>query len=60
MILLPFTLSAGARGGYRNPSLIAMFCVGGICMISFFVYECNFAPYPVLPRRVLNKTFIIW
>ncbi|GAA5876135.1 hypothetical protein JCM8547_003375 [Rhodosporidiobolus lusitaniae] len=33
LILLPFSLYSGVKGGYNNPSLIAMFVVGALCLI---------------------------
>jgi len=36
-----------------------MFVVGGICLISYAVYELKYATFPSMPRRLLyNKTFI--
>ena len=39
-------------------SLIAMFVVGGIIMIAFFTWEFKFATFPLMPRRVMNKTMV--
>ncbi|GAA5990182.1 hypothetical protein JCM11641_004247 [Rhodosporidiobolus odoratus] len=59
LLLLPFSLSSGAKGGYNNPSLIAMFAVGCICLILYPIYEYYFAKYPSAPIRLIkNKTFI--
>ncbi|GAA5919489.1 hypothetical protein JCM6882_008651, partial [Rhodosporidiobolus microsporus] len=35
LVLLPFTLYKNADKGWRNPSLIAMFVVGGLILIAF-------------------------
>lgn len=37
LLLLPFSLRAGAEGGWRNPSLIAMIVVGGLLLIAYMV-----------------------
>ncbi|KAK6903936.1 hypothetical protein I203_107447 [Kwoniella mangroviensis CBS 8507] len=57
-ILSPFTLNTTAKGGYTNPSLIALFAVGGILFIAFCAYEWKVASHPIMPSRVMNKTFI--
>ena len=57
-ILTPFTLSSTAKGGYTNPSLIALLCVGGVCFIAWTVWDGFFAAYPIMPRRILNRTFL--
>lgn len=60
LLLLPFSLYSSAIGGYSNPSLIAMFVVGGVLLILYAVYELKFAPFPSMPKRVLmNRTFIV-
>lgn len=59
LLLLPFSLYEYAKGGLSNPSMIAMIVVGGVLLIAYVIYECWFAPFPLLPRRVLlNRTFI--
>lgn len=58
LLLLPFSLYTGAQGGYSNPSLIAMFVVGGILLIAYSVYEIWYCPFPSMPKRVFNRTFI--
>ncbi|KAK7033011.1 hypothetical protein R3P38DRAFT_3313100 [Favolaschia claudopus] len=58
LILLPFTLYTTADHGWNNPSLIAMFVVGGILLIAFGGWEFKGASHPIMPRRVLNKTFL--
>ncbi|GAA5919881.1 hypothetical protein JCM6882_001989, partial [Rhodosporidiobolus microsporus] len=58
LILLPFPLSGTAKGGYSNRSLIAMFVVGGVLLISYIIYEIKWAKYPSSPRRILfNRTW---
>ncbi|GHJ87473.1 hypothetical protein NliqN6_3875 [Naganishia liquefaciens] len=58
LMLLPFTLSAGAKGGYDNPSMIAMFVCGGCIFIFFCVWEWKFANYPLQSKHVLNRSFL--
>ncbi|WVQ79992.1 hypothetical protein IAT38_002093 [Cryptococcus sp. DSM 104549] len=58
MLLSPFTLSSTAQGGYKNPSLIAMLVVGGVLFIAFCLWEWKFTAFPIMPRRVFNKTFL--
>ncbi|GAA5919883.1 hypothetical protein JCM6882_001990 [Rhodosporidiobolus microsporus] len=59
LLLLPFSLQSGAKGGYSNPSLIAMFAVGSICLLAYVPYEFYLAKYPSFPRRLLyNRTFM--
>ncbi|WWC85163.1 uncharacterized protein L201_000020 [Kwoniella dendrophila CBS 6074] len=57
-ILTPFTLSTTAKGGYTNPSLIALLVVGGILFIATLVWEWKFASHPIMPLRIFNRTFI--
>jgi hypothetical protein len=35
-----------------------MFVVGGITMIAFFTWEWKFASFPLMPRRVMNRTMV--
>ncbi|KAJ9126987.1 hypothetical protein QFC24_001218 [Naganishia onofrii] len=58
LMLLPFTLSASADNGYKNPSMIAMFVVGGVLFIFFCVWEWKFANYPLQSKHVLNRSFL--
>merc|ERR1711977_606559 len=59
LLLLPFSLQAGADNGYKNPSLIAMFVVGSLCLVAYCGYEAVWAKYPTAPIRLLkNRTFI--
>lgn len=58
LILLPFSLYKTAEDSWRNPSIIAMFVVGGILLISFIVFEIYIAPYPCLHKSAFNRTVI--
>lgn len=57
-LLSPATLSTTAKGGYTNPSLIAMYVVGGVLFFAFLAWEFFFAAYPIMPKRVMNRTFL--
>lgn len=59
LLLLPFSLAGSADNGWRNPSLIAMIIVGGLLVIAFFVYEIYYAPFPAMPKRILNVTLVM-
>ncbi|QRG37492.1 hypothetical protein FDK38_001867 [Candidozyma auris] len=59
LLLLPFSLQPYAKDGWGNPSLIAMLVVGPVLLVVFVIYEFFFAPFPLMPRRILyNKTFV--
>lgn len=58
LVLLPLSLYYNASNQWKNPSLIAMFVVGGIFLIAFLVIEICFSPYPIMPKRDWNKTLI--
>ncbi|KAH3684753.1 hypothetical protein WICPIJ_004284 [Wickerhamomyces pijperi] len=59
LLLLPFSLTNTAIGGYSNPSLIAMFVVGGVLLVVYSVYELWIAKYPSMSKKVLlNRTFM--
>jgi hypothetical protein len=58
LLLTPATLEQLAKGGYKNPSLIAMYCVGGVLFIAFVVWDTRYARSPIFPRRLVNRTFV--
>ncbi|KAM0789489.1 hypothetical protein ACM66B_000309 [Microbotryomycetes sp. NB124-2] len=58
LILLPFTLSSGAKGGWNNASMIAMETVGWVLLITFALWEQYGSKYPMCPARVYNRTFV--
>lgn len=35
-----------------------MFVVGGVLLAFFVIYEMKLAQHPLMPRRVLNRTFL--
>ena len=57
LVLLPLNLAAGASGGWRNPSMIAMLVVGGASAITFFLVEKSrrICPSPVLPLKLMRR-----
>lgn len=58
IILLPLSLYATAKDEWRNPSIIAMFIVGGFILIFFLIFEYFFSPYPIMPKKVWNRTLL--
>ncbi|RVD85583.1 uncharacterized protein DFL_003901 [Arthrobotrys flagrans] len=61
LILIPLTLGAGATGKWKNPSLIAMMVVGGVCLIAFPFFEMSkkLAPSPLLSLRLLKNRTVL-
>ncbi|BGP13623.1 hypothetical protein JCM10213v2_001555 [Rhodosporidiobolus nylandii] len=60
LLLLGFGWSlSGAKGGYSNPSLIAMYVVGALCLVAYPFYEYYGARFPSAPMRLIkNRTFV--
>lgn len=58
LILLPLSLYKTAGDSFRNPSIIAMFVVGGILLVCFILFELYIAPYPCLHKSAFNRTII--
>ncbi|KAF9014214.1 drug:h+ antiporter [Cyathus striatus] len=60
LILLPCTLSSNAKGGWNNPSMIAMIVVGVVVIPLFLLWDLKFAKFPVVPKRFLrNRTVVL-
>ncbi|KAK1920718.1 hypothetical protein DB88DRAFT_444463, partial [Papiliotrema laurentii] len=57
LLLVPFSLAAGATNGYKNRNTIVIFDVGGILLVAFPLYEWRSANYSIMPRRLLNHDF---
>lgn len=58
LILIPLTIGPNTAG-WNNPSVIAMFVVGGICLIAFPLWErsTKLAPKAFFPRDIFrNRT----
>lgn len=59
LILLPLTLTQTAKGGWNNPSMIAMLVVGVVILCVFILWDTRFAKRPIMPPRFLkNRAFI--
>ncbi|EJT47844.1 hypothetical protein A1Q1_03305 [Trichosporon asahii var. asahii CBS 2479] len=59
LLLCPPTLTTFAKGGYANPSLIAMYVVGGVLFIAFIIWDTIFAKSPIWAARLMNRTFLL-
>ncbi|KAF3937722.1 hypothetical protein ABW19_dt0202841 [Dactylella cylindrospora] len=61
LILIPLTLTASATGKWKNPSMIAMIVVGGVCLIVFPFFEMSkkLAPSPLLSLRLLKNRTVL-
>lgn len=57
LILVPLTLAANAKNGWKNPSIIAMIVVGVVCLIILPFYESSkkIAPRPLLSLHLLKQ-----
>ncbi|CAK7233334.1 hypothetical protein SBRCBS47491_008573 [Sporothrix bragantina] len=55
LILLPFTLAGEAKGGWSNPSMIAMIVVGFVLLFVFAAFEYFLAPKPLMTRNIFNN-----
>lgn len=61
LILIPCTLAATAKSGWRNDSIIAMIVIGFVCLIAFPFWESSkkLAPRPFLAlRHLTNRTVL--
>ncbi|KAF3901352.1 hypothetical protein ABW21_db0203077 [Orbilia brochopaga] len=61
LLLIPLTLGAGAVGKWKNPSLVAMMVVGGVCLVVFPFFEMSkrLAPSPLLSFRLLKNRTVL-
>lgn len=57
LMLVPLTLAASAKNGWKNPSIIAMMVVGLICLVLMPLYESSkkLAPKPLLSLHLLRQ-----
>ena len=55
LIMIPLTLAGRSPNGWSDPSIIAMFATGALCMILVPLWECSsvWAPRAFLPRGLL-------
>ncbi|CAE6431244.1 unnamed protein product, partial [Rhizoctonia solani] len=58
-VLLPLTLAKSAKGGWGNPSIIAMLTIGPLLIIAFGLYEWKFAAHPIVPMRFLRNKAVV-
>ncbi|CAE6385752.1 unnamed protein product [Rhizoctonia solani] len=58
-VLLPLTLAKSAKGGWGNPSMIAMLTVGPLLLIAFGIHEWKFAAHPIVPMRFLRNKAVV-
>lgn len=61
LILLPLTLAATAKGGWSNPSMIAMIVIGCVCLAIFPFWERSkkLAPRAFFPRELFRERTVI-
>lgn len=59
LILLPLTLAAAAKNGWRNASMIAMIVVGVILFPIFLFYESRVPRNPIVPFAFLKNKSIL-
>ena len=43
---------------HPSGSMVAMLVVGGVLLLFFILYEMKWAEHPLMPVRVLNRTFL--
>lgn len=60
VILLLIPISTGGHLGtpWDSPSVIAMFVVGGACLVAFLVVEWKFAKLPMMPLSMFKITSV--
>ncbi|KAH7399225.1 major facilitator superfamily domain-containing protein, partial [Phaeosphaeria sp. MPI-PUGE-AT-0046c] len=59
LVLLSFNLTKTAKGGWSNPSMIAMLVMGFVVLGLFAAFEIFLAPQPIMTRRIFrNRAFI--
>lgn len=59
LILLPFTLAKLAKGGWNNPSMIAMIVIGFVLFPVFCFWDAKYAKYPIVPYKFLKNPTIL-
>lgn len=61
LILLPLTLAASAKGGWKNGSMIAMLVIGGVCLLVFPFWERSkkFAPRAFFPKNLFQNRTVL-
>ncbi|KAI9702587.1 MAG: hypothetical protein M1836_001067 [Candelina mexicana] len=61
LILIPLTLAAKAKSGWKNASIIAMLVIGVLCLLTFPLWETNkkLAPRPVVTLHLLKNRTVL-
>jgi hypothetical protein len=61
LILLPLTLGFKAKGGFSNPSMVAMIVIGFVCLCLFPFWERSktLAPYPFFPPEMFKNRTVV-
>lgn len=61
LILIPLTLAATAKGGWDNPSIIAMIVIGCVCLAVFPFWETSarLAPRAFFPRQLFADRTVL-
>ena len=60
LILLPLSLAENAKGGWNNPSMIAMEIVGWVILGIFIVFEIFLVPNPIMAKHIIkNRVFLL-
>ncbi|PVF93335.1 MFS general substrate transporter [Serendipita vermifera] len=55
LLLIALTLSASAKGGWNNPSIIAMVVLGPLIIGAFVIYDTKWAAAPIIPDIILKN-----
>lgn len=60
VILLLIPISDGGHAGtpWDSPMIIAMFVVGGVCLIAFVLIEWRWAELPMMPLSMFRTTSV--
>ncbi|KAF4609696.1 hypothetical protein D9613_012060 [Agrocybe pediades] len=61
LILLPLTLArTTAKGGWNNPSMIAMIVIGCVLVPVYAIWDTKFAKHPIIPMRFVKNRSILF
>lgn len=61
LILIPMTLAARAKSGWRNDSMIAMLVIGAVSLVAFAFWESSktLAPRAFMPARLFTNRTVL-
>ena len=61
LILIPLTLAARAKSGWRNNSMIAMLVIGAVSLVAFGFWESSkkLAPRAFMPARLFTSRTVL-